>query len=196
MLSFETLRLRRRNLPHWEIRDGRYFITVRQAGTLPESAQLKLREVRQALQAIPPQSSEFSALQRRHFAITESYSDTSPGLLNVAPCAQAVVQEFAALQEWHVQVPHYTIMPNHWHALLVPPRDCERSLSDVIRRIKGRTARAIRNAVGGEGPVWQRECFDHWIRNETEWEHCVCYIRHNPVKAGIVARWEDHPWTR
>ena len=34
------------------------------------------------------------------------------------------------------------------------------------------------------------------VRNEAEWDRIVAYIRANPVKAGIVARWEDHPWTK
>ena len=66
----------------------------------------------------------------------------------------------------------------------------------AMKRVKGRTGRKIRADVGGTGPIWQREWFDHWIRNEAEWEKTVAYIQNNPVKAGIVSDWRRHPWTK
>jgi hypothetical protein len=34
------------------------------------------------------------------------------------------------------------------------------------------------------------------MRDESEWERTVEYIRRNPVKAGIVREWAEHPFTR
>jgi len=65
-----------------------------------------------------------------------------------------------------------------------------------MKRLKGRTARRIRALLGGRGPVWQREWFDHWMRSDAEWEKCVAYIRNNPVKAGLAPIWSDHRWTQ
>lgn len=87
-------------------------------------------------------------------------------------------------------------MPNHWHALIVPGDKCTHSLSDIMKRIKGRSGLKIRKAAGGNGEVWQAEWFDHWIRSDAEWERTVSYIRENPVKAGLVKRWSDHHATQ
>ena len=42
---------------------------------------------------------------------------------------------------------------------------------------------------------WQRESYDHWVRDEKEWSRIAAYIENNPVKAGIVAKTEDYLWS-
>ena len=100
--------------------------------------------------------------------------------------------------EWHIAVPHFAIMPNHWHALLVPAPtvDPHHTLAAIMKRLKGRTGKRLRSVLGGRGPVWQREWFDRWIRSDAEHEKIIAYIRHNPVKAGLAQSWEEHPWTQ
>jgi REP element-mobilizing transposase RayT len=171
---------------------------VRLADSLPHEAVLRLQEVHRALSGIEPQNEQFSALQRTYFRTMEKYLDAGAGAcwLRRAEIAAYIVHELNALQEWHVDVPHYTIMPNHWHAIVVPSSQCERSLSAILKRVKGRTAKCLRKVVGGQGPVWQREWFDRWIRHEVEWTKTLEYIRQNPVKAGLAKRWEEHGWTR
>jgi putative transposase len=193
-----TIRLAHRHLPHWEVEDGRYFVTVRCADSLPQDAVRRLEELSQALRLITPHSAQFAALQRESFLAVEKYLDHGHGAcpLRHADAAKIVEDEFTGLSDWGVIVPHFTIMPNHWHALLAPARDCSHPLSDVMKRVKGRTAKRLRVLLGGRGPVWQREWFDRWMRSDVEWEKCVSYIRNNPVKAGLVPIWSDHPWTK
>ena len=188
----------RGKLPHWEVEGGRYFVTVRLADSLPDEVVARLQEIHCALAAIEPASDQFAALQRQYFSTMEKYLDAGTGAcaLRDSHCAQAIVAELAALSGWAVDAPHFTIMPNHWHALLVPRAECVHSLDQVMKRLKGRTAKQLRRVVGGSGAVWQREWFDRWMRDDSECEKTVAYIRNNPVKAGLAARWEDHPWTR
>jgi REP element-mobilizing transposase RayT len=117
-------------------------------------------------------------------------------LLSNSRYAESVVGELLGLAPLGLDVPHYSIMPNHWHALITPRSANAVSLGTAMKRVKGRTGRQIRAGVGGTGPIWQREWFDHWIRNEAEWEKTVAYIQNNPVKAGIVSHWRHHPWTK
>jgi putative transposase len=193
-----TTRFRRGKLPHWEVDGGRYFVTVRLADSLPAEAVHRLQEIHHQLSAIESASVPFADLQRQYFRTMEKYLDNGAGasLLKQRDCAQAVLNELSTLTEWQVDVPHHTIMPNHWHALIVPRSDCERSLPEIMKRLKGRTAKQVRSLAGGSGPVWQREWFDRWIRDAAEWERTVTYIHENPVKAGLAPRWQDHPWTR
>lgn len=193
-----TVRFTQRHLPHWEVEQGRYFVTVRCADSLPREAVLRLKELAESLRRIEPRSEQFAVLQRDTFRAAEKYLDAGYGSCPFARsrAAKLVQNEFAALAEWQVLVPHYTIMPNHWHALLEPQGNCPHSLSAVMKRIKGRSAKNLRSLIGGHGPIWQREWFDRWMRSDAEWEKCAAYIRNNPVKAGLVKTWTDHPWTQ
>jgi REP element-mobilizing transposase RayT len=193
-----TVQFRRRHLPHWEVEGARYFVTVRCADSLPKEAIERLKEIRGNLADITPRSPQFAAFQRQAFRTLEIYLDCGSGScpLRLPEAAGAIVEEFAALAEWNVGVPHFTIMPNHWHALFAPANDGVQSLSAIMKRLKGRTGKRIRRIVGGAGPLWQEEWFDRWVRDDGEWDRCVAYIQNNPVKAGIVSIPSDHPWTR
>lgn len=194
----QTTRFTRRHLPHWEVEQGRYFVTVRCADSLPKVAVLRLDELTQSLRLIAPRSAQFIALQRETFLTSEKYLDAGYGAcpLRQPATAQVMLDELASLADWQVFVPHFTIMPNHWHVMLIPGPQCPYTLSAVMKRIKGRTAKSLRGLIGGEGPVWQREWFDRWMRDDAGWEKCVAYIRNNPVKAGLARTWSEHPWTK
>jgi type I restriction enzyme R subunit len=194
----ETTRFRRRHLPHWKVEGGRYFVTVRCADSLPREAAECIEELYRYAKTIAPQPSQFAARQRRIFVSLEKYLDAGMGAcpLRRAEIAELLVEEFHALAEWEVDVPHFAIMPNHWHALVVPRDASTRSLSAIMKRLKGRTGKRMREALGGRGPVWQGEWFDRWMRGDVEWEKTVAYIRDNPVRAGLVQSWNEHPWTR
>lgn len=110
--------------------------------------------------------------------------------------ARILMEEFEALADWQIAVPHFTVMPNHWHALLVPSDGGDHSLSAIMKRLKGRTGKRVRAILGGRGSVWQGEWFDRWVRNDSEWDRIVDYVRSNPMKAGLCAKWSEHPWTR
>jgi REP element-mobilizing transposase RayT len=197
-VHLHTTRFQRGKLPHREVDRGRYLVTVRLADSLPCEVVLRLQEIHRALSEIEPKSEQFAALQRTYFRTMEKHLDAGAGAcwLKRPEICRSIVRELAALKEWHVDVPHFSIMPNHWHALLVPEPRCAQSLLAISKRIKGRTAKYVRRTVGGSGPVWQREWFDRWMRDDDEWKKTVGYIRNNPVKAGLVNRWEDHTWTR
>ena len=65
-----------------------------------------------------------------------------------------------------------------------------------MKSLKGFTARQANRLLGRTGePFWQQESYDHWVRSEIEWNRIAGYIEDNPVKAGLVARAEDYPWS-
>lgn len=198
MLLNRTLRFTRRNLPHWEVESGRYFVTVRCADSLPSVAIARLQEMHETVSGIEPRSEAFAEMQRRYFFSLEKYLDRGAGScpLSNPHCAQLVVDELRSLAEWEIAVPHFSIMSNHWHALFVFPPGTPHTLTAVMKRIKGRTGKSIRSILYGRGAIWQREWFDRWIRDDAEWTKCVDYIRNNPVKAGLASIWHEHLWTR
>ena len=173
-------------------------MTVRCADSLPREALVHLRELQAEISRDPLAAPEALARHRRIFRTLEKFLDAGAGScpLRDPAATRILVEEFTALSEWQISVPHFTAMPNHWHALIVPAAECSHTLTDIMKRLKGRSAKRIRALPSGHGPVWQREWFDRWIRDETEWARCVAYIRNNPVKAGLVKTWGEHAWTK
>jgi putative DNA methylase len=85
----------------------------------------------------------------------------------------------------------YSVMANHIHVLLTPFAH----MRIVTRELKGASARTLNAILNRTGQFWQAESFDHWVRNEGEFIRIRKYIENNPVKAELVARAEDWPWS-
>ncbi len=85
-------------------------------------------------------------------------------------------------QVWRVVV--FLLMPDHWHALVSISGDV--SLSTVVKNFKRAASRFT-------GVKWQRNFFDHRLRNDESLEEKAAYIRGNPVRAGLVRSEEDWP---
>jgi len=88
-------------------------------------------------------------------------------------------------------------MPEHVHLLMTPLRDPQGSmfcLSEILRGIKGASARSVNQLLGGSGPLWQEESFDHVPRSEESLQQMIEYIRQNPVRRGLVKTPEEYRW--
>ena len=73
------------------------------------------------------------------------------------------------------------VMPDHLHCLLHVSR--EFGLARLVTELKSYLART-------HGIVWQRNFFDHRLRDPWQQFEKADYIRMNPVRAGLVA----HSW--
>jgi putative transposase len=81
------------------------------------------------------------------------------------------------------------IMPDHVHVLFTALRDeagWTFALPEIMKAIKGTSARSINKLTGRRGRVWQDESFDHVMRGAESLEETVEYIRQNPVRRGLV----------
>ena len=88
----------------------------------------------------------------------------------------------------------FTLMPDHLHVLL-SPGDSGIPIRDWLRRFKSFTTNQwVR--LGGQAPLWQRSCYDHVCRNGETAESVLVYIIENPVRARLVERWKEWPWTK
>jgi len=89
------------------------------------------------------------------------------------------------------------IMPDHVHLLFTALRDADGwtfALPEILRAIKGSSARNINKLWGRSGPVWQDESFDHALRGDESLRETVEYIRQNPVRRGLVRNPEGYQW--
>jgi putative transposase len=169
-----------RRLPH-SYPQGRWlFITWTLHGSFPASK-------------FPPAA---KATSGEAFASIDRYLDntrTGPQLLQQATIAQLVVDSlYRGVNLRHYKLGPFVIMANHVHVLLMPLV----SPSQLLKSLKGSTAREANRLLGRTGEqFWQRESYDHWVRNQEEWRRIARYIERNPVKARLVSRIEDYKWS-
>ena len=108
----------------------------------------------------------------------------------VAKLVVAALQSGARLG--HYRLGPFVVMANHVHVLLlplVPP-------SQLMKTLKGFTARQANRLLDRTGePFWQKKSYDHWVRSEIEWNRIAGYTEGNPVKAGLVSRADEYPWS-
>lgn len=94
----------------------------------------------------------------------------------------------------HVSLDEWILMPNHLHGVIVINADdggSRTAPTAVKRKPLGRLIGAFktvstdgfnqRNGTTGES-LWQRDFYDHIVRNEDELEKIRDYIRANPLK--------------
>ncbi len=74
-------------------------------------------------------------------------------------------------------------MPPHVHLLIEPLGT--RRLSDLLKGIKGASARATNKILGSSGTFRLEESFDHIVRNESQYLRFQRYIAENPSKANL-----------
>jgi len=107
-----------------------------------------------------------------------------------------VAAEINLLAEVRAVILAYCLMPNHVHLLVQLPDDSSFSAAGMMQRLKGRTALAANKILQLQGQAfWQKESYDHLVRDAREQERIVAYILNNPVKAGLVEDWTKWPYS-
>lgn len=92
-----------------------------------------------------------------------------------------------------VELHAWSILPNHWHALVHTP--CLKSTILQIGQLHGRTSYQWNQFDGTPGRKCWHRCSDRRIRSERHFYATRNYIHHNPVKHGYVEKWEQWPWS-
>jgi REP element-mobilizing transposase RayT len=119
---------------------------------------------------------------------------TGPLWLKDASAANAVSNVLIrGATDWGLYNLHaWVIMANHVHVLIRPRVPLNKALMN-IKSASSRAANALLNRIGE--PFWQSESYDHWVRNDREFDSIIRYIHRNPVSAGLVIEPEDWQWS-
>ncbi|SRR5581483_1161906 len=83
-----------------------------------------------------------------------------------------------------------TVMPDHIHALVAPVRDRDDRITQFTAGLK----RFVRREANAEWK-WQDGVFDRLLRSEESIQSKWIYIRENPVRAGLIAQWDEWPYS-
>jgi REP element-mobilizing transposase RayT len=191
----------RDHLPHLKRAGGSYFVTFRLAGTLPAEVLGELKQDRARIleQAEPAKRPLTWAEQEElfHWYSTRVDAHLDAGLgecwLRNPELADLVadVIRFHAGERFDLLA--WVVMPNHVHAVIRPT--AQHTLSKVLKGWKGFSAREANRRLQRDGEFWQRESYDHLIRDDADLYRCCRYVTMNPVNARLCARAEDWKWS-
>ncbi len=107
-------------------------------------------------------------------------------VLDNAPAFHAIATFARASTTW--QTVAAVVMPDHMHALIAP----KNREAPVVQYSAG-LKRHVRRVV--QAPwKWQEGVFDRLLRREESAAEKWLYMRENPVRAGLVERWEAWPY--
>ncbi len=186
----------RRNLPHRLPPGETLFITFRLANSLPRVVIEKLKAEWEHLREKAEDAEQTYALQKRYFGRYDTLldrADSGPTWLRQPPVAALVQQALHHYNGRAYLLVCYCLMANHVHLVVTLPDEAP-PLARTLQSIKSYTARQANILLNRQGQFWQRESYDHTIRDTAEMERIIHYVLENPVKAGLTNDWQSWPY--
>jgi putative transposase len=134
-------------------RDGAYFVTICAHRRLCKFGRIEQDEVR-----------------------------LSPAGCIVASCWNEIPDHFP-----DVSLDAWVIMPNHVHGIIVIMTDdgnigMRTALGVIVGAFKSAASKRINQWQGASEPLWQRNYYEHVIRNESSLNRARKYIEENPAR--------------
>lgn len=100
------------------------------------------------------------------------------------------LREYAEKHEMEILA--YCLMTNHVHLVVVPTT--EDSLQRVLKPLHMRYAQLVNRAHGWKGHLWQGRFFSSALDEDYLWA-AIRYVERNPVRARLVRKAENYPWS-
>jgi len=95
-------------------------------------------------------------------------------------------------RKYCVKIWSYCLMTNHIHLVAIP--STSDSLAKLMRQVHKNYTMVINIRNNWKGTLWQGRYLSYPM-DERYLYKCVRYIERNPVRAKIVERPEDYPWS-
>lgn len=168
------------NLPHWQQIRALYFITFRLADSLPQKRLQNWKIERDTWLSKNPKpwtEKQIDECQSSFANRIEQWLDRNHGtcLLKHSAHREAVHACMTKFNGDRYALNEFVIASNHVHALVVPFEGYP--LAKILKAWKGASARAINQTRQSNDPVWQKESYDHIVRNADSLERIREYIR-------------------
>ncbi len=179
------------HLPHWRKAGAIYNVMFRLGDSLSQE-QLKeiLWEREEIMQNAKRTGRSFTEFEMRrlnylHSPKVEEYLHNGHGhcWLRRDDIATIVANSLTHFEGEQYELYAWCIMPNHVHVVIEPYDGFD--LSEIIHSWKSFSAKEANILLKRTGPFWRTEYYDHIIRNQSEFTHCMEYTWMNPDKAGL-----------
>lgn len=192
-------------LPHFDAPGAIQHVTFHLADSLPREA---IERMQQDLEALPDEQRTVARRMR-----IQELLDSGLGscVLGHADCARIVEDAIVFGDGTRYRLLAWVVMPNHVHVLI--EQVAAWPLAKVVQSWKRHTTREINQLENlgapsctrpleempsatrrSQNPLWQRDYWDRYIRDERHYAAAKKYIEQNPVKAGLVAVAGEWPW--
>jgi putative transposase len=99
----------------------------------------------------------------------------------------------AASNEHGCRVHAYVLMTNHVHILATPSSAA--SIPLAMQDVGRRYVRRFNDTYGRSGTLWEGRYRATLVDTERYFLTCQRYVELNPVRAGLVSRAADYPWS-
>jgi REP element-mobilizing transposase RayT len=173
---------------------GVYFVTFRLADSLPQRVLERYQAEREEiLERAKRPGRELTPLEQQKLA--ELFSEKIDGFLDsgvgerymdnprISKLVSDALMRFDG-ERYHLYA--YCVMPNHVHVVFRPFSN--HPLEKTLHSWKSYTSNEANKILGRSGAFWQREYYDHVIRDEKEFNRIIEYVALNPLKANL------HDW--
>jgi REP-associated tyrosine transposase len=164
-------------LPHFDSPETVQFVTFRLADSLP-------RDRIEALRSMPD-------------AMLQADQELDAGLgecwLHNAKIAALTQETLLHFDGERYRLLAWCIMPNHVHVVVETLEG--HTLSAVAKSWKSFISRQANARLDRTGAFWEPDYFDRYMRNEDHLMRTIEYVENNPVKAGLVDKAVDWPWS-
>jgi len=192
---------RGRQLPHWDVDDGIYFVTFRLHDSIPRKTQRHLsehyrrrrREIDDNPAAQPEDVADFALeffLER-----VDNLLDSGCGVchLEESQVGAMVEQSLQYFDGERYDLAAWAVMPNHVHAVF--HKEPHVTLGEVVGSWKSYTAHRAREFVDYGDHFWQADYYDRLVRTKGELRDTMQYVWSNPGRAGLENwDWKGLSW--
>jgi REP element-mobilizing transposase RayT len=175
-------------LPHFDQAGLVQFVTFRLADAVPHWLVERWRE---DLEARSEPRCEEARVRDSLRDRLERYADAGHGscCLRDPQAAGVVTATLRSFDGVRYALLAWVVMPNHVHVVM--RAGSHHALGTIVGGWKTYSARQVNASLGRRGPLWQRDYYDRYIRDEMHLARAVEYTEANPVIAGLVAAPEE-----
>ena len=118
-----------------------------------------------------------------HILLGNQFALAEVRLTELGAISENVLHEVS--ERTGISLSEYIIMPNHIHMILqIPAGGAEHTIGEYVGMFKSLTLNYWRKICNREGKVmgtvWQRNYYEHILRNEADYLEKLRYIQENP----------------
>ena len=186
-----------------------YFVTFRLVDSIPQRRLDEITRFRERWYRLnpPPRSDrQWSDLWKETFLMADKTLDECRGAcLRATPYSKRRVTDALHFFDGErYELGAYVVMPNHVHSIVRPYDLDDLALARILHSWKRHSAVKINQELGREGSLWQDECYDRLVRDESHLWNTLQYIGRNAEAAGldigecptwVSPIWDSYGWT-
>ncbi|MEO8146497.1 MAG: transposase [Bacteroidia bacterium] len=200
-----------RNLPHFQPIGEKFFITFRLYDSffdkmIEKIIEKKNEKIQLLINSKNENLKEQIRTEQKHalILIDKLLDETHEAAIHLSndKVAEVVKKKLHEYDNEFYNLIAYCIMPNHVHLVIdtaIQLNEIEEDLLNesyiqldkIMKYIKGGSAFEANQILFRTGKFWQRESYDHVIRDDRELRNIINYILQNPVKARLVKEWQE-----